>query len=443
MKTHALSRIAVAALTVLCSAAVAQEAPADASTTTQEEAPKPPPQVPVLPTPPGDVPIMPPPAPTPLSSLDNIVDMAQQSSPEVLIAEAQLREAEARLRQARLVAAQQAIQATYDRKVVEEARKNVEELANRVKLGTSSHQELQAAQERLAQAEAALAKQDAALKMMTGPPPGMPDFGNDPMRLAQKPLFPAPRPALPEKPETEIEKALASPVTIEFDEANLDAILEFVSDYVSVNIVLDVGLSAADQPVSIKIQDVPLNDAFLALADICGDVCFVVRDYGIFVTTPQRAATIEAPTIPPDIPLYVPLGQAGGRGGFGWGWSADGKGGAAGGFGGGGFGAAGGFGGGSGFAPGRLPAAGGFGGGSFGGGRMVGGTVGHPGGTSEKVKVTTYRAKQGDTLDTIAQRFGVTVDQLREWNDLPSGPENEGLKVGQDLTIKQEQDTLR
>ena len=40
-----------------------------------------------------------------------------------------------------------------------------------------------------------------------------------------------------------------------------------------------------------------LKDALAAIGDALG-VRFVFRDYGILVTTPERAATLDSPSIP-------------------------------------------------------------------------------------------------------------------------------------------------
>lgn len=57
--------------------------------------------------------------------------------------------------------------------------------------------------------------------------------------------------------------------------------------------------------------------------------------------------------------------------------------------------------------------------------------------TPKNVTSIAYTVLQGDTLSTIAARHGVTVQQLRQWNNL----RNDHLKVGQSLNIKS--DTIR
>ncbi len=233
--------------------------------------------------------------------LEDIVELAQRTSPEVIIAEAQLREAEARLRQARLEATQQAILAQRNRRIAELARRNVQEVEQKYQAGRGTTQELLAAQERLAELEAALASSNVTLEMMAAQYGG----GASPVDpLNAPPRIPAERPVLPQTAENDVQEALNNPVSIEFSDVSVSDIAEFLSEYVGVNIVVD---PASDRPVvSVRLSDVPLRDALIALADLGQDVCFVIRDHFIFATTRERAMQISAPTIPENIPLYLP-----------------------------------------------------------------------------------------------------------------------------------------
>jgi LysM repeat protein len=47
-------------------------------------------------------------------------------------------------------------------------------------------------------------------------------------------------------------------------------------------------------------------------------------------------------------------------------------------------------------------------------------------------EATAYRIRRGDTLTTIARRFGVSVEELRLWNQIDS----DRIVVGQALTIR-------
>ncbi len=47
--------------------------------------------------------------------------------------------------------------------------------------------------------------------------------------------------------------------------------------------------------------------------------------------------------------------------------------------------------------------------------------------------ILPYRVQKGDSLDEIAKKYHVTVDQLKKWNNIPEGGV---LKVDQLLKIK-------
>ena len=46
-------------------------------------------------------------------------------------------------------------------------------------------------------------------------------------------------------------------------------------------------------------------------------------------------------------------------------------------------------------------------------------------------KASLYKIKDGETLETISKKFGVSVNDLKDWNKLKS----DKIKVGQDLII--------
>ncbi|MFO7973651.1 MAG: hypothetical protein R6V12_03350 [Candidatus Hydrogenedentota bacterium] len=240
-------------------------------------------------------------------SLDKMIELAQKNSPEVIIAEAQLREAEARLRQAKLEATQRAIELFRDRRAVEIARESLREKEKLYRQGRGHLESLQMAQERLAELEASVASGNAALEMMaTQPIDERGRFGGaDAIRPEPEPLVRVERPELPEDSENEILQVLDEPLSIEFEDEQLVVIGSFVSKYLGINIVVD---PAADGVVDyIEIRDLTLRDTLHALADTKEGICFVIRDSYIFATTEERAMQINAPTIPDTIPLYVPV----------------------------------------------------------------------------------------------------------------------------------------
>lgn len=56
-----------------------------------------------------------------------------------------------------------------------------------------------------------------------------------------------------------------------------------------------------------------------------------------------------------------------------------------------------------------------------------------------KIVVVTHEVAQGETLAKVAEQYGVTSDQIKEWNDLPARQRNEKpLRAGSTLTIYQQ-----
>lgn len=56
-----------------------------------------------------------------------------------------------------------------------------------------------------------------------------------------------------------------------------------------------------------------------------------------------------------------------------------------------------------------------------------------------KIVVVTHEVERGDTLAKVAEKYGVTSDQIKEWNDLPARQRNETpLRPGTTLTIYQQ-----
>jgi len=68
----------------------------------------------------------------------------------------------------------------------------------------------------------------------------------------------------------------------------------------------------------------------------------------------------------------------------------------------------------------------------------LGSSVIHPGqrlvvsGSSAGGETVSHRVKRGDNLTDIAKKYGVTVSNLKQWNNLSSSV----IQVGQTLTIK-------
>ncbi len=163
-----------------------------------------------------------------------------------------------------------------------------------------------------------------------------------------------------ESKERKIYDALKDEILLEFNDAPLSEVVDYLKQARNIPIVIDnralddVGLGS-DTPVTISLNGITLRSALkLMLKEL--DLTYVIRDEVLKITTPEEAENELLTKVYPVADLVLPIisgssgGGLGGGGGFG--------GGGGGGFGGGG----GGFGGGGG------RGGGGFGGGGFGGG---------------------------------------------------------------------------
>ncbi len=236
-----------------------------------------------------------------LNTLAKKIERAQQCSPEVLIAEAQLREAEAKLQQARLQAAERVTQGEFDRIALGKMRENLALVQESWKAGRISQQELAEAEARLNQIEANVAKQEVYLEMLTESVPDTPHAAqmSVPVPVHGKQMA---RPKMPEEFSDRLQVQGGDPIA---GRLTVEELASLINAQFSLNMVVDI--QVADQLAQVNMQgpDTTLAGILTAIAD-SANVCFVVRDYGVFLTSREQAATIVAPTIPEDVPLYGP-----------------------------------------------------------------------------------------------------------------------------------------
>lgn len=248
------------------------------------------------------------------TSLENVIQGAVSASPEVRVAEAQLREAEAKLQQARIEAVQKAIEAYQGRMKAEETSQTMRELLKQGKIvarkpGEEAPSDLYA-MKRLAEAEAEVAKYDARLRGLAGSTASARAEGG-PFSAKRHPADSRSR-VQEERPSIDsvqggIAEQLNSPVSLEFEGRPLAGITDYLSEYFGVNMIVDASLGPEYVIPYVRLDDVPLKDALLAIADQSGDLCFLIRSYGIFATTRQNAETLSGPSIPDTVPYYVPV----------------------------------------------------------------------------------------------------------------------------------------
>jgi len=114
------------------------------------------------------------------------------------------------------------------------------------------------------------------------------------------------RPGLEEAPE-HIRTALdGERISLDFEDMELENVVSLLSTRMKLNVVLDTAVRSTN--VNMNIKELPYGQAFLALAEANG-LAFIIRDYGIFVTTRDRAVSIPGPSIPEGVP-YSPRASA-------------------------------------------------------------------------------------------------------------------------------------
>jgi len=242
-------------------------------------------------------------------TLDEMIALALRSNPEVLVAEARLRQAQAELNQARLKLTQQVVD-LYNQKQIknielESSKQSLEFARKRVSTGHGSQEEQVKAELARAQAELALTSWEAQARYLLGIG-GKLRLGEERDQVrGEEPRKPhlVPRPAMPES----FQKALERPVQMEAREVTLKELAKFLQKFTEIPFLVD--LENVDDMVEIQLtfeKALPLKSALVALFDQRPDLCIVARGYGFFVTNAGRARGIQGATIPPDIPLEAP-----------------------------------------------------------------------------------------------------------------------------------------
>jgi hypothetical protein len=167
----------------------------------------------------------------------------------------------------------------------------------------------------MADAQSQVARLDGELGLMLGSrtvPPSITAPSEESSDLG--PMVRKERPPLESIRNEEILKALGAPATIQFDDAKFAGVGDYIEEYFSINMAIDKAIIERNDTVNVRIEDAPLSAALLAISDACTDTCFLIRNYGIFATTRDKAQRINAPCIPEDVPLYVPADDSNGDG---------------------------------------------------------------------------------------------------------------------------------
>lgn len=238
------------------------------------------------------------------TNLEEMIATGLRASPEVLLAEAKLRQAQAELNQTRLKVTREIVGAFNEKKQKQSALVGVERelqfAAKTAASGATSAVELEKVKARLSEAELGIAQSDADIRYLLGVGSQL-----DPAQVRDPVSNDRPRKtvARPDTIPESLREALARQVNAQFEKTPLGDAMAALSQQAGVSIILDqqAGVSPKDGEVSLVLaKPVPLATALQALADL-NDFVFVFRDYGILVTTEHRAMSMLAPAIPQNL----------------------------------------------------------------------------------------------------------------------------------------------
>lgn len=215
------------------------------------------------------------------STLDQAIAKAVEHNPDIVAAKAKLALAEAELNSTRMEVARKVIALWNERQGQKAERDRVWEMQKSVPNSVS--------RENLIAAEARLAQSENELGYLTGRAvPGVTRLTRS--QAAAKP------PQMPRGPLAEkIRQALNSPTQQNFVDEALENVLDYSQDLHKIEIHRDwkalegEGIAVGGEKITMNTKGAPLAAALQLLEDQHPPLKFVVRDYGVFVTTSKRA----------------------------------------------------------------------------------------------------------------------------------------------------------
>lgn len=230
-------------------------------------------------------------------SLSVLVAMGLRSNPDVLIAEARLKEAEATLNQVRLRVTQEIVTTHQELQFAEKRLARLNRLVNSNARSKNEDTVLDRREQvRLA----------AQLRYLVG------------LAASQTPSTSQPAPMIeqggldrhrPQPVPDHIRAKLNATVKCDFADTPLTEVVQELQKHAKVAFIPGPdlrdtrgmggmgGMGATIPRVSLSLGNVPIYTAMMAIADLSG-YWFVIRDYGVLVTSENRARKMDAPTIP-------------------------------------------------------------------------------------------------------------------------------------------------
>jgi len=123
------------------------------------------------------------------------------------------------------------------------------------------------------------------------------------------------RPPIPER-QKHLREQLDQPTRLEVTDSPLSDVVALLKT--QHNILIQIGPGVVpDRPITMSVSGITLKEMLLLMTDLYPDLCFIVRDYGLLVSTREKGVDLYGAAIPADLPLEVaPPGMQGGGGGF-------------------------------------------------------------------------------------------------------------------------------
>lgn len=238
------------------------------------------------------------------NDVDQVVALAMKSHPDVLLAEAKVRQAEAELMQAKMKAAREAIEVWKQRRNLEldlhAAEKELATKSELAKAGTVDAGTLDAARTKFDRLRAEVVDSRAVARFMLGV--GLaPKAVEAPQQKTEPPPAPPQRPAM----SGALVQVLGAVGDVSLKDVALTEAVASIVRKAGVNLLVDAEVAgeAKETQVSLELKAVTHLSALGAVLEM-RSFALVQRDYGLLLTSKDRAAQMRAATIPHDVPLY-------------------------------------------------------------------------------------------------------------------------------------------
>jgi hypothetical protein len=219
-------------------------------------------------------------------TLDQSLTQAMDKNPGIIATTAKLAMAEAELRNARFEVARQLVACWNGIRDQERALAIAEEQVKSAEAGPDEYR-FNAAKVALIDAKAKLERARSELQFLTGQTPAAVSgsVSSDCATTAFRVPLQIPRGPLVEK----VRRALNAPTKFEFFNLPLFAVADYLKDYNKIEIQIDSEIISDKTPITSNLSGLSLGAALEAWDDKFHKLKFVVRDYGILVTSPERA----------------------------------------------------------------------------------------------------------------------------------------------------------